>query len=312
MPSARVTMLRCGCDRASSGDERALAHPLLDEAVVLGELLQLAVPEQVDARVADVDPRERARVAVHRRDRRRASCPCRARSGSPLARSNTASFASLRRVDERVGGRLGERSRRATRARSDSRPRRLGGHPCRRRPRTRGRRRDSSPRSWCAPGRRRWPIPTGHAPPLPHLEHGVADLQAITLLHHHRPGDLVAVEVRAVGGAEILHASAAVAGEHAGVELRDVGVVDRDLTAGGAADRDLVTERIATARRGLRARPPRARWRHLVTTASRWRRSRGHRRGAARPRRRSPAPAPAGCGVATSAHTARTTRKRNR
>ena len=48
-------MLRFGWVRASSGRDLALAHELLDEAVVDGEAAQLAAAEQVDAAVADVD-----------------------------------------------------------------------------------------------------------------------------------------------------------------------------------------------------------------------------------------------------------------
>ena len=48
MPSARVTMLRCGWTSASSSRELPVAEEVLDQAVVLGELGEVAVAEQVE------------------------------------------------------------------------------------------------------------------------------------------------------------------------------------------------------------------------------------------------------------------------
>ena len=71
MPSARVRMLRCGMDRGLVAREPALALEGGDEAVVVGDLLELAVLEQVGARVADVDDGQ-ALVAVDVDERHRA------------------------------------------------------------------------------------------------------------------------------------------------------------------------------------------------------------------------------------------------
>jgi hypothetical protein len=46
--------VRCGWLRASSAVRRPSPHEVLDEAVVLGDLLELAVVEHVHARVTDV------------------------------------------------------------------------------------------------------------------------------------------------------------------------------------------------------------------------------------------------------------------
>ena len=75
------------------------------------------------------------------------------------------------------------------------------------------------------------------------LQHRVADLQAVAAAHRGRAGDLLAVEERAVGRAEVLDEQLPVTAEHAGVELRRVGVVDRDAAAGGPPDGELVGDR---------------------------------------------------------------------
>ena len=68
--SARVTTLRHGCCRASSGGQQAGAHLFLDPRVVVGHALQLVVAEQVDARVADVRQHRLAVVLQQHRRRR--------------------------------------------------------------------------------------------------------------------------------------------------------------------------------------------------------------------------------------------------
>ena len=78
VPSARVITERCGWRLRLLGRELAAPHQLGDERVVLGQLLQLAVADQVRARVADVPERDLRRS---RRARRSSSCPCRRRSG---------------------------------------------------------------------------------------------------------------------------------------------------------------------------------------------------------------------------------------
>src|SRR3546814_11978540 len=75
------------------------------------------------------------------------------------------------------------------------------------------------------------------------LQHGVADLELVATLHDHRTGDLAAVQVRAVGRAEVLDVDLAVAYEDARVQLGRVRVVDGDLAAGGPSDRHLLNER---------------------------------------------------------------------
>ena len=61
-------------------------------------------------------------------------------------------------------------------------------------------------------------------------------------------GHLAAVEVGAVGRAEVLDVELVVAGEDAGVDLRRVVVVEGDLAAGGPPDRELVAEGVDLAR----------------------------------------------------------------
>ena len=57
-PSARVMIERCGCTAASSAVSRPSRDELLDEAVVVGDLPELAVVQEVGARVADVADEE--------------------------------------------------------------------------------------------------------------------------------------------------------------------------------------------------------------------------------------------------------------
>ena len=89
---------------------------------------------------------------------------------------------------------------------------------------------------------RTWPVsvaaPIAERSPSLGLQHGVADLEAVALADRHRRGRASAVEVGAVGRAEVLDEHLAVLHEHAGVELGDERVVgDRDGAAGGPADR---------------------------------------------------------------------------
>src|SRR3978361_1638785 len=61
--------------------------------------------------------------------------------------------------------------------------------------------------------------------PSADLEHRVADLEAVALVHHHRPRDLAPVEVGAVRRTEVFDEELPLTGEHPRVQLRDVGVV---------------------------------------------------------------------------------------
>ena len=64
-PSARVMIERCGWTSASSGVSLPGAHHLVDERVVVGQALELAVAQPVGAAVADV--RDRDLAVAHRR-----------------------------------------------------------------------------------------------------------------------------------------------------------------------------------------------------------------------------------------------------
>ena len=75
------------------GREPALAHELLDEAVVVGELRERAVVQEVRARVADVADEQAVAAGDDDRGHRRAHA--RAASGRPRAFSSTASLASV-------------------------------------------------------------------------------------------------------------------------------------------------------------------------------------------------------------------------
>src|SRR5207302_5535547 len=101
--------------------------------------------------------------------------------------------------------------------------------------------------------------PTSVAPParssvistalssLDQLQHGLADLQTVTLADGNGRAHLLAVEEGAVGGAQVLDEEVAVAAEQAGVQLGGVGVVEGDLTAGGPADGELVDHVVGAA-----------------------------------------------------------------
>ena len=81
----------------------AVSDEVLHEAVVLAELDECPVPEQVDARVADVGPgHELAVRRVDETEARTGSCPCRAAPRSLPARSKIARLAQLHAVTERA------------------------------------------------------------------------------------------------------------------------------------------------------------------------------------------------------------------
>ena len=133
--------------------EPALAAELLDQRVVLGQPLELAVAEEVGAAVADVAERDLV-VADHRRGQRRAHPRAR---GVLLRRARGSRVLAFWAISSSCpsAGLLGASDVRARRRprRSARRPRRPGRRPCRRRPRTPARGRSRSPRWRCAGGR---------------------------------------------------------------------------------------------------------------------------------------------------------------
>src|SRR3954452_1515316 len=97
------------------------------------------------------------------------------------------------------------------------------------------------PTSVAEPARR--VVVTGRAPRWScELHDGVAHLQLVAPLHDHRTLHLLAVEVGAVGGTEVLHEQLTVAREDPRVDLARVGVVQGDLAAGRAAHGELLRQ----------------------------------------------------------------------
>ena len=84
MPSARVIIDALRVDLGLGLGELTLGDELGDEAVVVGELPELAVAQQVRAGVADVADHEHLVVAEHRGGERGAHA---AQAGSPDARA---------------------------------------------------------------------------------------------------------------------------------------------------------------------------------------------------------------------------------
>ena len=158
-------------DRGLLLAELAAAAQVLDQAVVLAELDQLAVAEQVDAGVADVDPGDLLVLGARfTRAMATSVVPMPAEVVVVGGAGEDAPVGLLHRLDHGVDGGLGDDAPRGSPPRWPRPPRRPGGRPCRRPPRTPTSRRRSawSPGCWTGPGRRRWPLRPegGHGRPL--------------------------------------------------------------------------------------------------------------------------------------------------
>ena len=164
--------------------DRSFANPVFDEAVVFGELLELAVAEEVDARVTDVNPRDEI-VVVDRSDgdERRSHAAQLRVVGGPFE-DRLVGLAGG--GDERVARRVGEaRLERLERDPTGDLTAAVAAHAV-------GHREHvvvgeagvlvAGPHPTDVGGR----APTEVRRHLPDLEHGVADLEPIALLHHHR------------------------------------------------------------------------------------------------------------------------------
>ena len=185
--------------------------------MVLGELLQLVVAEQVDARVADVHPRD---------DSSSSSTGAIATSVVPMPRRSGSSFAVRTPLRSRpyaaatsasVVGSVKLDSERLERDLAGDLAAAVAAHAVGDGEHDVVDEVESSlfertrPTSVALPQRTR--VVTID------LQHGVADLQPIALLHDHRTRHLEPVQVGAVGRAEVFDEELAVAGEHACMEL---------------------------------------------------------------------------------------------
>ena len=225
--------------------ELAAADHLLGQAVVDGDLGELAVVVAVGARVAHVDEGDDVPVVLVHQGRRS--------HGGAHAPQLGVVEAVLEHHPVGLGDGLGQ-----------SRPGGLGaegdGSACRRRVGPPPRHRHGPPMPSATANRvpvstaRSWltdrTSPVSVAEPerssvmsAPDLEHGAADLEEVPLLQLGPLLDADGVDPGAVGRAEVLHPQVAVEAEQAGVQVRGVGVVvDGDPAAGCPAHGHLLAD----------------------------------------------------------------------
>ncbi len=223
--------------------EAALAAKLLDQRVVGGEQLQLAVAKQVGAAVAR---RERSSPRRPRPAPRSASSPCPSARSRPGRAGGCARWPSSRSP----AGRPRATPRRAAPARTTRRraarpPRRPARRPFRRRPRTRGGRAkyESSLAFRWRPVSDRWACSTTRSISSPgHVELEselrVADPHLVEVLELGLAHEAPSVQERAVGRVHVLNVVAGPAGVDACVEARGVAVLDPHVGIGRAPDRE--------------------------------------------------------------------------